>query len=82
MDKLQEKLLSSCKSTLRKVPEQVTYKPEKSYSANELKFPGTIEYLKEKSHFQQLIDTLFAKEWVVYLHEGCRFLVGKAFVSI
>jgi len=39
---------------------------KKSHSANELKFPATIEYLKEKPHFQQLIDNLFAKEWVVY----------------
>ena len=39
---------------------------KKSHSANELKFPGTIEHLNEKPHFQQLIDNLFAKEWVVY----------------
>jgi len=39
---------------------------KRSYSTNELMFPGTIEYLNEKPHFQQLIDNLFAREWVVY----------------
>lgn len=39
---------------------------KKSHSANELKFPGTIENLKVKTNFQNLIDTLFAREWVVY----------------
>jgi len=39
---------------------------KRSYSANELKFPGTIEHLKEKPNFQRLIDNLFAREWVVY----------------
>jgi hypothetical protein len=31
-----------------------------------LKFPGTIHYLRDESHFQGLIDELFAKQWVVY----------------
>jgi hypothetical protein len=39
---------------------------KKSRSANELKFPGTIENLKVKINFQSLIDNLFAKQWVVY----------------
>jgi hypothetical protein len=39
---------------------------KKSYSANEVNFPGTIEYLKEQPHFQKLVDTLFEKQWVVY----------------
>ena len=39
---------------------------KQTYAANELKFPATIEYLNEKPHFQQLVDNLFAKEWVVY----------------
>ncbi len=37
-----------------------------------MKFPGTIEYLNEKPHFQQLIDNLFAKEWVVYCKPSFR----------
>jgi len=45
---------------------------KKTYSANELKFPGTIEHLNEKPHFQQLIDKLFAKEWVVYCKPSFR----------
>ncbi len=45
---------------------------KKSHSANELKFPGTIEYLNEKPHFQKLIDNLFAKEWVVYCKPSFR----------
>jgi len=31
-----------------------------------LKFPGTIEHVKEKQNFQRLIENLFAREWVVY----------------
>ena len=45
---------------------------KKTHAANELKFPGTIEHLNEKPHFQQLIDNLFAKEWVVYCKPSFR----------
>lgn len=39
---------------------------KKSYYAQELKFPGKIDYLKEQTNFQSLIDNLFTREWVVY----------------
>ena len=45
---------------------------KKTYAANELKFPGTIEYLNEKPHFQKLVYTLFAKEWVIYCKPSFR----------
>ncbi len=45
---------------------------KKTNAANGLKFPGTIDYLNEKPHFQQLIDNLFAREWVVYCKPSFR----------
>ena len=43
-----------------------------THAADGLKFPGTIEHLNEKPHFQQLVDDLFAKEWVVYCKPSFR----------
>lgn len=39
---------------------------KKSYYAQQLKFPGKIDHLKDQKNFQTLIDHLFLKEWVVY----------------
>ena len=41
------------------------YYLKKAYYSGELVFPGAIEELKDKSVFEKLLSTLYAKEWVV-----------------
>jgi hypothetical protein len=39
---------------------------KQKYDNNKLFFPGKIQYLQKDSNFQKLVDTLYAKDWVVF----------------
>jgi hypothetical protein len=43
------------------------YHLKKSYEKGKLAFPGTIAHLRDKHCFLTLVNTLFSKEWIVYL---------------
>ena len=36
------------------------------YRDNKLLFPGKIQYLQKENNFQELVDTLYDKDWVVF----------------
>lgn len=39
---------------------------KQKYDNNKLFFPGKIKHLQNKSNFRKLVDTLYAKDWVVF----------------
>jgi len=39
---------------------------KQKYRDNKLLFPGKIQYLQKESNFQELVDTLYDKDWVVF----------------
>jgi hypothetical protein len=43
------------------------YHLKKNYEKGKLAFPGTIAHLRDKHCFLTLVNTLFSKEWIVYV---------------
>lgn len=50
----------------RKFKGKFLYYLKQSYYSSKLKFPGDIQLLLRRSHFQKLLDSSYEKEWVVY----------------
>ena len=47
-----------------------------AYRKERLKFPGSVKYLSEEREFNKFMDSLYKKEWVVYLKPLCNLYRG------